>query len=254
MDNICICIPARYKSSRLEGKMLMKIGEDSIIVRTCKKSLETKIKKIYVLTDHIDIFNEITNNFTLNEVEPIMTPDNMKNGVSRMSWTINNNLIDEKYNIIVNVQGDEPFINPYNIDYLIGLHLHHNIQNKENVFCSTLHDKCSDLEYVKSTAPLKVVISKTNRVLYYSRSVIPLDKYSNLLKEYNLYMGIYIYDRNKLKIFDELEETPNQLHEDIDHLKMLENDYDIISYPTIYPSEISINTLEDYNYICNKYN
>lgn len=252
MDNICICIPARYKSSRLEGKMLMKIGEDSIIVRTCKKSLETKIKKIYVLTDHIDIFNEIKNNFTLNEVEPMITPNNIENGSSRISWALNNNLIDEKYDIIVNIQGDEPFINPYNIDHAISLHILYN-KNKENVFYTTLHDKCNDINYVKSNSSVKLVIDKNNRVIYYSRSIIPCSKNNTYKSEYDIFTGIYVYNRDKIKSLDKLEKCELYSIEDIEQLNILYNGYYIMSYPTIYPNEISINTLEDYNYICNKY-
>ena len=106
-------------------------------------------------------------------------------------------MFNEKFNIIVNVQGDEPFISYKNVDYCIDKHLNN---NDSDIFYTTLHETDNTDEYLKSSASLKVVIDVNNNVIYYSRNIIPSNKNQKINPniEYNTFTGIYVYNRSKI--------------------------------------------------------
>ena len=134
MENICICIPARFKSSRLPGKLALKLGDITVIEKTFIEARKSTLaSKIFILTDHNDIIDLFKNR---DDVTVIMTDESCINGTERISTNLNK--IDEKYNLIVNVQGDEPFIDYRNIDYAIKKHIENNY---DNLFYTTLHQK-----------------------------------------------------------------------------------------------------------------
>ncbi len=248
MENICFCIPARYESTRLPHKLLLKFDEESCIRKTIKQTLRSKYfnDNIFILTDSDTIKKEISDL----SCHIIMTKSNYRNGSERISKNLN--FIDEKYNIVVNVQADEPFISHRNIDYCVENHIKNNIKN---LFYTTLHEETNSVEYLKSTASLKMIVDNENNVLYYSRNIIPWNKDGKIVDSYTYktFTGIYVYNRNMLKIYGEMKDTPLQLMEDCEQLKILENGYKIKSFPTLEYNEISLNTSEDYKYLLEKY-
>lgn len=248
MQDICFCIPARYESTRLQHKLLLKLGEESCIRKTIKQVMKSKFfnNNIFVLTNSLTIKEEISDL----PCEIIMTGDNYKNGSDRISKNLN--LIHKQYNTITNVQADEPYISPKNIDYCIENHLNN---NANNIFYTTLHEETNTVEYLKSTASLKIIVDNNDNVLYYSRNIIPWNKNGKVVDSYNYktFTGIYVYNRNMLETYGQMEDTPLQLMEDCEQLKILENGYKIKSFPTVEYNEISLNTLEDYNLLKNKY-
>ena len=248
MQYICFCIPARYESTRLQHKLLLKLGEESCIRKTIKQVMKSKFfnNNIFVLTNSLTIKEEISDL----PCEIIMTGDNYKNGSDRISKNLN--LIHKQYNTITNVQADEPYISPKNIDYCIENHLNN---NANNIFYTTLHEETNTVEYLKSTASLKMIVDNNDNVLYYSRNIIPWNKNGKVVDSYNYktFTGIYVYNRNMLETYGQMEDTPLQLMEDCEQLKILENGYKIKSFPTVEYNEISLNTLEDYNLLKNKY-
>ena len=94
-----------------------------------------------------------------------------------------------------------------------------------------------------------------NNVLYYSRNIIPWNKHSEIKKNfiYKTFTGIYVFNREKIALFHKMNNTPLQMHEDCEQLKILEHGYKIKTYPTVDYNEISLNTYEDYQYLLNKY-
>ena len=248
MSNICFCIPARYESTRLSCKLLLKLGEDSCIRKTIKQVMKSKSfnNNIYIFTDSVHIKEEIEDL----PCNIIMTNGNYRNGSERISKNLN--LINKQYNIIINVQADEPYISHKNIDYCIENHLKN---NTNNLFYTTLHEETNSIEYLKSTASLKLIVDNDNNVLYYSRNIIPWNKNNEIVDSYNYktFTGIYIYNRNMLEIYGKMNDTPLQLMEDCEQLKILENGYKIKSFPTVEYNEISLNTIEDYNFLKKKY-
>ena len=248
MQDICFCIPARYESTRLQHKLLLKLGEESCIRKTIKQVMKSKFfnNNIFVLTNSLTIKEEISDL----PCQIIMTGDNYKNGSDRISKNLN--LINKQYNTVTNIQADEPYISPKNIDYCIENHLSN---NTNNLFYTTLHEETNSMEYLKSTASLKMIVDNNDNVLYYSRNIIPWNKNDKIDDSYNYktFTGIYVYNRNILEIYSQMEDTPLQLMEDCEQLKILENGYKIKSFPTVEYNEISLNTIEDYNYLKNKY-
>lgn len=243
---ICICIPARYNSSRLPGKLMYDICGKKVLQLTYEKSLECKyVDDVFIFTDNHIIYDFME---TLG-ANVIMTDENCKNGSERLSKYLDK--IPGKYDIIVNVQADEPFIDPRNVDYVIEKH----IQDDSDVFYTTLHQKLSNQEYISSSACLTVTVNKTGKVMYYSRSVIPGNKQNDIKSEYEYlgFTGIYVFNRQHLALYKDLEDTPCQLMEDIEQLKILEHGYEIQTYEAPHFNEISLNDIKDYDYLKTRY-
>ena len=247
---ICALIPARYNSSRLPGKPLLLIKGKTMIQRTweqtCKSNL---IDDVYVVTDD----DRIINNCEKFGAKTIKITEKCLNGTERICYALDNiENIEKIYDIIVNVQGDEPFINPKDIDISIETYKK-NINNK-NMVCSTLHYRLESVDDIYNKNIGKLILNKNNNILYCSRGVIP--NYKNNMElfqstPYFGHIGIFVFRYDFLKNYLKLENTPAMLSEDIEWLKILENGYDIISSCTNL-GEISINTEEDYQYIINK--
>tara|TARA_Y100000389_G_scaffold109893_1_gene106982 strand:- start:2804 stop:3562 length:759 start_codon:yes stop_codon:yes gene_type:complete len=243
-------IPARYSSSRLNGKPLLKFGNYTMIQRVYIQSCKSKlIDKVFVVTDNEGIqksINDISGN-------TLLVKDKCLNGTERICIAINKfSHIFKNSNIIVNIQGDEPFIDPNNIDIAINNYI--NTKNK-NIKCSTLHYKITDINELDNKNIGKLVLDKNNHILYCSRNCIPSNK-NNFrdINNFNYYghIGLFVFDKNYLTDFFMKNNTPLQIQEDIEWLKILEHGFKIVSN-CVTNYEIGVNTKEDYNYLINKY-
>jgi 3-deoxy-manno-octulosonate cytidylyltransferase (CMP-KDO synthetase) len=244
---ICAMIPARYHSTRLPGKPLLKIGNKTIIERTYLQTLKSKlIDTIYVVTDDDRIIEHI------DQIggHSIKIDSVCLNGTERICKALNN--ITDQYDIVVNVQGDEPFIDSYNIDYAIQKYIDN--EDDKNMVCTTLHSELYDAIEINNTGIGKMIMDKFNNVLYCSRAVIPHTKNGQLDNNNHYYghIGIFIFRRSYLPLFIEHPNTPSQLSEDIEWLKIMEMGYKIKSY-AVKSYEIGINTIDDFNYLSKKY-
>ena len=246
-NRICALIPARYQSSRLPGKPLLKIGDNTIIQRTYQQTIKSKlINDVFVVTDDDRIMEHIQ------EIggKAIKITDECLNGTERICKALQ--VLDESYDIIVNVQGDEPFIDPENIDLCIAKYLEN--ENDKMMVCTTIHTILEDVNEISNRTIGKMVIDKYDNVMYCSRAVIPHTKNGQLDKnnKYNGHIGIFVFRRSYLPKFLSDENTPAQLSEDIEWLKIMEHGYRLKSY-AVKTSEIGINTIEDFNYLSKKY-
>ena len=189
MNKILCCIPARYESTRLPGKPLLKINNKTIINLVYEKALQTKVDDIVVLTDDNRINDEVIS-FGGNCV--IIT-DECLNGTDRIIKYLEK-IEHYKYDIIVNIQGDEPFINHNVINDIIDYHKKHKVE------CSTVCYKTDNKEEILSKARGKAVIDNFNNIIYCSRNVIPTNKYENIIENhlYNIHVGIFVYDKEYL--------------------------------------------------------
>jgi 3-deoxy-manno-octulosonate cytidylyltransferase (CMP-KDO synthetase) len=244
---ICF-IPARYGSTRLEGKPLLKINGKTIINLVWEKVKKCKlIDDIIILTDDNRIKNEVIN---FGGKCAIIT-DICLNGTDRIIKYLqkNENICD----LVINVQGDEPFINPDNIDKCIENYL---IKKKyiNDMVCSTLYYKYESKDDTIKRTNGKIVFDNNNNILYCSRNVIPGSKnnYFNNSYEYNGHIGVFVFDKNYLLKKYSIENTKNQLSEDIEWLKILEQGYKINAV-LVDNYEIGVNTQDDYEYLLNKY-
>ena len=237
-------IPARYKSTRLPGKPLLKLGEYNMIQRVyLQANKSTLIDKNYVLTDDeriVESIKAIGGNV-------LLIKDECLNGTERICIALkryDNLFKNAKW--IVNIQGDEPFIDPINIDLAI---------NKMNnsITCSTLHYKIVDFNDLFDKSIGKLILNKKNHVIYCSRHCIPGTKNKpNIEFDYYAHIGLFVFDINYLKNEYMKENTPLQIIEDIEWLKIIEQDKIIIS-TLVEDYEIGINTQKDYEYLKKKY-
>jgi 3-deoxy-manno-octulosonate cytidylyltransferase (CMP-KDO synthetase) len=243
MNKILCCIPARYNSTRLPGKPLLKINNKTIINLVYDKAKQTKVDKIVVLTDDQRIYNEVIS-FNGN---CFIIKDECLNGTDRIIKYLN--IIDNtKYNIIVNIQGDEPFIKPEVVNKTINNFI------KKKPACSTICFKTNNKDEILSKSRGKTIVDKFNNILYCSRNVIPSNKKEHIIKnhKYNIHVGIFIYDKEYLLNHYCKENTENQLLEDIEWLKIIEQGFKI---NTIFSEKLErgIDIIEDYNYLKSKY-
>jgi 3-deoxy-manno-octulosonate cytidylyltransferase (CMP-KDO synthetase) len=237
------CIPARYESTRLPGKPLLKINGKTIINLVYEQVLKTKIIDIIVLTDSELIYKEVLS-FGGNCA---IVSEYCLNGTERICNYLNK-IDNSKYNIIVNVQGDEPFIEPNVIDKII-----ENFIEKKPI-CSTVCYKTDNADEIILKSRGKTIVDKNNNILYCSRNVIPTNKNTNIIPGflYLIHVGIFVFDKNYLLGEYSKENTQYQLAEDIEWLKIIEQGYNV---NTIFSEKLErgIDTKEDYEYLLKKY-
>lgn len=238
------CIPARYESTRLPGKPLLKINNKTIINLVYEKVKQTMITDIIVLTDDIRIYNEVINFGG----KCAIINDYCLNGTDRIIKYLEK-IDNSKYDTIINVQGDEPFINPELINKIIK-----NYYDK-SVVCSTACYKTNDENEIVLKSKGKTIVDMNNNILYCSRNVIPTNKTDSIIKNhfYNIHIGVFVYNKNYLINEFIKENTPNQLLEDIEWLKIIEQGYKVNTIFTD-KSERGVDTIDDYNYLYDKYN
>lgn len=240
-------IPARYCSSRLPGKPLLKINNKTIIQLVYEKVKKCKlIDNVIVLTDDMRIIDEVKS-----WGGECYITDDCLNGTERIVNFIKKT--NYKCDIITNVQGDEPYINPNNIDKCI-----ENFIKKENsdIKCSTLHYIFNDIKNIEKRSNGKLVLDKFNNIMYGSRNIIPgckKDMVNNNTTYYG-HIGIFTFEKEYLLNYYLDKNTPYQLSEDIEWLKILEDGYKINSVLVDEEShEIGVDTFEDYDYLKMKY-
>jgi len=231
-------IPARYKSTRLPGKPLIKIDGISIIERVFRRASKAKkIDDVIVATDDKRIYNEVKR-FGGNA---IMTSKKHCSGTDRIAEVAQKS----GYDIIVNIQGDEPFIAPSNIDKIISP-----LINDSGIKVSTLAIRFKDIYEIMDINKVKVVMDKNNYALYFSRSIIPFNR-NEALAELNLkktkyfkHIGLYAYRKKFLIDFSKMKISELENSEKLEQLRILENGFKMKVVLTNIDSH-SIDTLQD---------
>ena len=226
-----IIIPARYASTRFPGKVLATIGGKPMIIRVAEKCLETKADKVIVVTDNKTVYDVCL----ADNVEVILSPDNISTGTDRVAFAAEK----IEHNIIINVQGDEPFVPPVLIDELIdGLQ-----QDKDLQMITACVPFKTETEAENSSA-VKVVMDKLGHALYFSRASIPFDRDKTSPVIRYRHIGIYGFKRDFLFKFAKMEQTSLEKSENLEQLRALENGYQIKVVKTAY-NPISVDTPED---------
>ena len=216
-------IPARYHSKRFPGKPLAKIDGRSLIQHVYDKTAEcTDLNELFVATDDIRIFDHV-NRFG----KVIMTNPNHPSGTDRCLEAyekINKNNGFNDNDLLINIQGDQPFIMPEQITSVI-----ETLKSKsENI--ATLMTKITDPESVLSNDVVKVVYNKKFKALYFSRSPIPfcqLDQKINYPTPAMKHIGIYGFRIKTLKQICHLPQSNLELLEGLEQLRWLENGFEI---------------------------
>lgn len=242
---ILAVIPARYGSTRFPGKPLADILGKPMIQRVYEQVQKTrKINHIVVATDDQRIFQAVTA-FGGNAV---MTSENHPSGTDRCFEAFQKT--EGKFDAIINVQGDEPFIDPEQIDQLAEL------ISLKKVDIATLISPIKDISLLWDSNVVKVVISKTGKALYFSRQAIPFNR--NAIKElwldehpYFRHLGIYAYKSEVLEAVTKLPPSGLEKTESLEQLRWLENDFYIQTGITE-KEGVSIDTADDLKKLFNK--
>ena len=211
MTKTAIIIPARYGSSRLEGKPLLKVLGKSIIQWVYEKAQKSTLADlIIVATDDERIFNEVKS--FGGSVE--MTSTKHKCGSDRIMEVVSRH---PEISFICNLQGDEPLIEPDSIDDVI-----RNVKEDDNADISTLIRILTDEEEINNPNLVKCVTDKNGFALYFSRSKIPFERNLGFATFYG-HLGIYGYKRKALEAMTTLAQTPLEQTESLEQLRALEN-------------------------------
>lgn len=210
-DKTAIIIPARYGSTRLEGKPLLEVLGKPVIQWVYEKAMQAKLSDmVIVATDDERILNAVKA-FGGNAE---MTSINHKCGSDRIMEVVNRHP-EIKY--IVNLQGDEPLIEPAAIDEVAK-----NVQQDDKADISTLVRILHDEDEINNPNLVKCVIDKFGYALYFSRSKIPFERHTNADNFYG-HLGIYGYKREALTKMTSLPQTPLEKTESLEQLRALEN-------------------------------
>lgn len=232
-------IPARFASTRLMGKPLADIGGKPLLQHTYDGARKSKLMDQVVIAVDDEQVLKAVKNFGATAV---MTPKECATGSDRIA------IVAEEFpraDIIVNIQGDEPFISGMMIDQAIEPLL---FDNEVNV--STLAKLIDNVDELKSSSVVKVVFDYKNFALYFSRSPIPFvreakDEKDMLIKaDFYKHIGLYVYRKEYLFKFTKLAPTDLELWEKLEQLRMLENGFKIKIVETEYDS-FSVDTPED---------
>ena len=230
MKIACI-IPSRYASTRLPGKPLRMIAGQTLIHRVYNRAILAKSPDIVVVaTDHRDIAEEVESFGG----RVVMTAVNHPTGTDRLA-EVAEQLAD--YDIIVNVQGDEPFIDPDVIDRLAKMLTEH-----ENLDMVTAAAPLKKEEYQDASA-VKVVVNQMGEALYFSRALIPYPREGFAMPPLK-HIGVYAYRRSFLLTYAKTEQTPLEKTESLEQLRALETGHKI-GVIRIETEDIGIDTEED---------
>lgn len=230
MKIACI-IPSRYASTRLPGKPLRMIAEQTLIHRVYNRAILAKSPDIVVVaTDHRAIAEEVESFGG----RVVMTAVNHPTGTDRLA-EVAEQLAD--YDIIVNVQGDEPFIDPDVIDRLAKMLTEH-----ENLDMVTAAAPLKKEEYQDASA-VKVVVNQKGEALYFSRALIPYPREGFAMPPLK-HIGVYAYRRSFLLTYAKTEQTPLEKTESLEQLRALETGHKI-GVIRIETEDIGIDTEED---------
>jgi 3-deoxy-manno-octulosonate cytidylyltransferase (CMP-KDO synthetase) len=230
-------IPARYGSTRFPGKPLEMIGNKSMIQRVYERSKLSKLDKVIVATDDVRIFDHVIGFGG----EVIMTASNIGSGTERCAAALEN--IEGEFDIVLNIQGDEPFINPALINELLLLF------NKYTTQIATPCKIISKDADLMNPNIVKVVINNAKFALYFSRSPIPFirdlsSKNQVSQHQFLAHIGIYAFRTDILEEIVKLSEHPLEKAESLEQLRWLANGYTIRLFKTSYQT-ISVDSPED---------
>ena len=233
MNKVIAVIPARYNSTRFPGKMMEILGNRTIITTTYQNVLETGLfDEVFVATDSELIFDEISKNGG----KAVMTGEH-ETGSDRIAEAVQNIDCD----IVINVQGDEPFLKKEPLKQLIDVFYK---DEKKKISLASLKIQLKDPAEIRNPNNVKVITDNNGFALYFSRSVIPFQRDLSYDVKYYKHIGVYAFRKEALLKFSSLEMTPLEISEKLEQLRYLENGMKIKMVETDFVG-IGIDTPED---------
>jgi 3-deoxy-manno-octulosonate cytidylyltransferase (CMP-KDO synthetase) len=214
-------IPARYAATRFPAKLMQTLGDKTVIRHTYDNTVATGLfDSVYVVTDSEIIFNEITQHGG----NAIMSKRSHESGSDRIAEAVQDLDID----IVVNVQGDEPFVKREPLEKVIAVFLDAKVQ------VASLMQVLTDSALIQDPNYVKVAVDKNNNALFFSRSVIPYPRSTESHVTYYEHIGVYAFQKQALLNFTNWPMSPLEAAEKIECLRYLENGVSIKMVVTEY--------------------
>lgn len=227
-------IPARYASTRFPAKLLQDLGGKTVILRTYEAALGTKLfDDVFVVTDSSLIYDEIASRGG----KAIMSIREHESGSDRIAEAVAGIDCD----IVVNVQGDEPFIDREPLEKVLGVF--RNDAGRQIDLASLMIEITGEAE-INNPNVVKVVTDQSGFALYFSRSVIPYPRDANAGAKYYRHIGIYAFRKQAIMDFAALPMKPLEATEKLEQLRYLEFGKRIRMVETAHAG-IGIDTVED---------
>jgi 3-deoxy-manno-octulosonate cytidylyltransferase (CMP-KDO synthetase) len=227
-------IPARYAATRFPAKLMQMLGDKTVIRHTYDNTVATGLfDEVIVATDSDIIFKEIATNGG----KAIMSKKQHESGSDRIAEAIENIDVD----IVVNVQGDEPFVKKAPLEKLLSVF---NGENGKHIHVASLMQQLTDENNIADPNYVKVTVDKNMNALFFSRSVIPYKRDRTASVIYYEHIGVYAFRKQALLDFTNWPMTPLEGAEKIECLRYLENGVGIRMVVTDYMG-VEIDTPED---------
>ncbi|MFY8111929.1 MAG: 3-deoxy-manno-octulosonate cytidylyltransferase [Flavobacterium sp.] len=231
---IIAVIPARYASTRFPAKLMQDLGGKTVIRRTYEAAIDNQLfDDVFVVTDSDLIYNEIV----ANGGKAIMSIKEHESGSDRIAEAVENLDVD----VVVNVQGDEPFINAEPLAKVIEVFKN---DTNQQVDLASLMREITNEDEINNPNNVKVVEDQNGFALYFSRSVIPYPREINLGVRYMQHIGIYAFRKQALLDFYSLPMKSLEASEKLEQLRYLEFGKRIKMVETTHVG-IGIDTVED---------
>ena len=227
-------IPARYASTRLPGKPLEMIGDTSLIMRVFNQCMKVKsLDVVIVATDDERIFNHVKSSGG----QAVMTSSDHATGTERCREALGK--LEGDFDFVINIQGDEPFINPSHIETLIN-----SLSDKVEV--GTLCMPVDDLKELDDPNIPKLIRDSEENVIYFSRALIPYNRdNTHSGHTYLKHIGIYAYRKDVLATIVKLPPSTIDMYEQLEQLRWLYNGFKIRAVEIPYEKTISVDTYSD---------
>lgn len=231
---IAAFIPARYAATRFPAKLMQQLGDKTVILHTYDNTVATGLfDAVYVVTDSEIIFKEITSHGG----QAIMSIKLHESGSDRIAEAAANMEID----IIVNVQGDEPFVQRGPLEKLLATFTG---VDGEKVKVASLMQVLEDPALIQDSNYVKVAVDRNMNALFFSRSVIPYPRDTSITSTYYEHIGVYAFRKESLMQFTNWPVTPLEAAEKIECLRYLEYGIPLRMVVTTYMG-VEIDTPED---------
>lgn len=227
-----VIIPARYASSRLPGKPLANLHGKPMIQRVYELASKSKAESVYIATDHKEIFN-CCSSFG---AKVLMTNSKHLSGTDRIAEAIKKLNLGPDH-VIVNLQGDEPFLNYLDIDNLASFFI-----NQKNFDLCTLYSEFKSEEEVKDKNLVKLWVDSENNVKDFSRDedYLQINGYLKVL-----HLGVYVYKANFINQFVSWNQSKRELSERLEQLRALDNNKKIGAIKSLSKHHLGVDTPDD---------
>ncbi|AEM71473.1 3-deoxy-manno-octulosonate cytidylyltransferase [Allomuricauda ruestringensis DSM 13258] len=227
-------IPARYQASRFPAKLMQDLGGKPVIVRTYEAAVNTGLfSEVYVVTDSpiiSDVIKEIGGNV-------IMSKTAHESGSDRIAEAVEDMDVD----IVINVQGDEPFIDAESLEKIIKVFKN---DTAKEIDLGSLMTPITDWDEISNPNTVKVIVDNQGFALYFSRSPIPYPRDKEVEATYYKHKGVYVFRKRALMDFKKLPMLPLEAKEKIEAIRFLEYGRKIKMVET-HVTGIEIDTPED---------